>query len=196
MMTTGACGLLFAGQAIGGEPVTWSKVVDFGDAGYQEVGASWKNYTNPQANNYSYRYLSHWREQGLDIKRVGLAFWRTEIPYSGTYRISVSYRRTENRSPDADYGVLKSDASDADYNTIFNKAEYDWTSINQQGHLALIWKDLGVYEYKKGQLAVVILDGTDDTHSDCADAAKWELVELSDPSVNTGANSLLLRTAQ
>lgn len=176
-LTATALGLLVTGTGMAAGPVNWSKVVDHGSQGYLESGGPWRTYISPQANYGSYRYLSHWHR---GVPRKGTATWLTEIPYSGTYRVSVSFRRTENRSPDADYAVM-----------VGGKI-IRWFSVDQHGDLALIWKDLGVYEYKKGQIAGVFLDGRDDNWSDCADATKWELVELADPPVNAGANHLLL----
>lgn len=158
---------------------TWSKVVDYGDAGYSESGVSWKTYHNPQSNDGSYRYLSHYDNTR---KRVGTATWEAEIPYSGIYKVSVSFRSTENRSSDADYYV--------DNGTGGN----DHFSFDQRGDGGLVWKTLGEYHYRKGQRVKILLDGTDDTLSDCADAASWTLVKLtpSSPLVNTIIISSLL----
>ena len=157
---------------------TWEKVIDFGDPGYVERGSTWRTYVNGQSHRGSYRYLSHFN---YTRRRVGTATWTTVAPYSGTYRVSISFRRTENRSPDANYFVTN------------NSGELDEFVINQSGHLEFVWAELGLYHYRKGQTIKVLLDGTDDTYSDCADATKWTLVELDPPTVIPPVNSLLLK---
>lgn len=154
---------------------TWSKVVDYGDAGYSETSSNWKTYNSPQAYNSSYRYLS--REVG-DTTRTGTANWETTVPYCGIYRVSVSFRRTENRSPDADYYVTNSSGGEDHY------------VIDQRSHTPVFTWELGQvdYYYKAGQTVKVRLDGTDDSWSDCSDAASWELIELQTcPSEKTAA---------
>lgn len=158
--------------------VSWAKIIDYGDPGYSETGNAWRTYA-AFGHNGTYRYLSHY-DSGRT--RVGTATWSTAVPYSGTYRVSVSYRMTDNRSPDADYFVTNNDGGS------------DHFVINQSGPAQLYkWKTLGDYHYKKGQIVKVFLDGTDDTYSDCADAASWELVELDPPPVVSSAVTLLLR---
>lgn len=157
--------LLFCGNTTIAS-TTWEKLVDFGDAGYSETGVVWRTYINDQSHNGSYRYLSAW-EQGL--KRVGTATWTTTIPYDGLYRVAVSYRQTENRSPDANYFATNSSGG------------LDEFVINQRGPLAYIWHTLGEYYYSAGEVVKVHLDGTDDDYSDCADAASWTLIKLGNP---------------
>lgn len=167
--------------------VTWKKLIDYGYKGYSETSSyNWRTYSSPESVNGSYRYLSY--EVG-DGSRTGTATWTTEIPYTGTYRVSVSCRKTENRTTDADYYVTNSDNG------------LDHFVINQKDHRnILVWDTLGVYSYEKGQTVLVKLDGTDDGASDCADATLWELVTmLPDPQVAptappniNGARSLLL----
>lgn len=168
------------------EAAIWQKLVDYGYAGYSETSRNWKTYSSPESVNSSYRYLS--REVG-DGTRRGTATWQTEIPYYGTYSVRVSCRKTENRTPDADYYVTNSNNG------------LDHIVINQiDPRNILAWDTLGVYTYNKGQTVMVRLDGTDDGWSDCADATLWELVEiLPDPKVAPtappnidGARSLLL----
>jgi len=155
---------------------TWEKIIDFGDEGYSETGSAWRTYSNPQSHNGSYRYLSHW---DMGKARVGTATWTTTIPQSGIYRVAVSYRQTENRSPDANFFATNSSGG------------MDETVINQVGHLAYIWRTLGTYRYSEGQVVKVVLDGTDDNYSDCADAASWTLLESSGTSINSSSSGTL-----
>ena len=157
---------------------TWSKVVDYGDAGYSETGVSWRTYPSAQSYNGSYRYLSHWES---DVARVGTATWTTTILRDGFYRVAVSYRQTENRSPDANYFATKNISG-----------ELEESVINQQGPVGLIWRTLGVYFYYEGQVVKVLIDGTDDNYSDCADAVSWTLVD-SHLGINFLLSSLLLK---
>ena len=163
--------------AAGEVKVGWKKIIDYGQAGYSETGNAWRTYP-AFGHNGTYRYLSHY-----DYRRIrkGTVTWATVIPASGIYRVSVSYRRTENRSPDADYYVTNSEGSENHY------------SFNQQGpNETYMWKLSGLFQYKKGQKVRVFLDGTDDTYSDCADAASWELLELIPDGTVAPANMLLL----
>lgn len=156
---------------------TWSKVIDFGYTGYSETGNSWRTYTSPQSHNGSYRYLSHW-DRG--VARVGTATWTVAVPYNGKYRVSISYRRTENRSPDANYFVTNGSGGMDEY------------IVNQMGDNAYIWRTLGDYEYSAGQAVKVFLDGTDDNYSDCADAARWELlVRYFSITASAGKNGII-----
>lgn len=172
--------LTFSIPAMAADGVTWKKIIDFGYPGYAEIGIAWRTYCSPPgtAHDGCYRYLSHY---DYTRERVGLATWTTAVPYSGIYKVSVSYRSTENRSPDADYFVINSEGAN------------DHFVVNQTGEGSLVWKTLGQYHYTKGQNAKVVLDGTDDTYSDCADAVSWELVELDpDPKIGPATNLLLL----
>ncbi|HKJ66084.1 MAG TPA: hypothetical protein VJ969_11820 [Desulfopila sp.] len=139
----------------------WQKIVDYGDPGYSETGNAWRNYVNDQCHNGTYRLLSHWEQER---PRVGTATWEITIPQDGYYRVEVSYRQTENRSPDANYFASN------------GRGGLDETVINQAGVTAHIWRTLGEYYYSAGQRVKVFLDGRDDDYSDCADAASWKLI--------------------
>lgn len=176
-------GLLFFSIMTGAaEAALWQKLVDYGYPGYSETSNNWTTYNSPQSVNGSYRYLS--REVG-DGSRTGTATWKITAPYTGIYQVSVSFRKTENRTSDADYYVTNSDGG------------FDHFSLNQSSHSTyLAWVTLGKYYYVKGQEVLVRLDGTDDSASDCADATSWELLKklpdpIDTPSL-TGARSLLL----
>jgi len=160
---------------------TWVKLIDFGMEGYSETSNNWKTYNSPHSVNNSYRYLS--REVG-DGSRTGTATWKTTIPYCGLYEVRVSCRKTENRTPDADYYVTNSDG---------NLDHYVINQINH--HNILDWDPLGFHTYQKDQVVMVHLDGEDDGWSDCADATQWKLIkrELCEgQAVPAPANSLLL----
>lgn len=160
----------------------WHKLVDYGDQGYSETTNNWKTYNHPtEAIGGSYRYLS--REVG-DNSRTGTATWQTTVPYCGKYRVRVSARKTENRTPDADFFVTNSTGG------------LDHFVINQIDHRNILdWDILGDYYYEKGQTVIVKLDGTDDGWSDCADAALWELIErqrCENEAVTTAPVNILL----
>ncbi|MDH3330090.1 MAG: hypothetical protein OEM01_12725, partial [Desulfobulbaceae bacterium] len=158
--------------------ITWEKIIDFGDEGYSETGVAWRTYINDQSHSGSYRYLSAWEK---DLPRVGTATWTTTIPYEGLYKVAVSYRQTENRSPDANYFATN------------NFGGLDEIVINQSGPLTYIWHTLGEYYYSAGEVVKVHLDGTDDNYSDCADAASWTLIKLGNlpPDITPIISSLL-----
>jgi hypothetical protein len=143
----------------------WDRLVDYGAndsvAIYDETGKAWVSYTYPASAGGSYRYLSH-KNQGL--ARVGTAKWTIRsIPFDGNCEIIVTFRPSENRTSDADYSVI------AGGKTVIKK------SINQRGTSGSKKVLLGTIAVKKGQTVSVLLDGTDDNQSDCADAAYFKL---------------------
>jgi predicted secreted protein len=147
----------------------WTTTVDDSGSGYSETG-NWKSWPFGPAVGGSYRYLSL-EIAGIE-NRKGKASWSTQVPKNGLYKVEVSYRRTENRTNDADYFVHDGN----------RKAHH--FSVNQWYNYAeehLTWTNLGTFQWYKNQTAVVELDGTDDTHSDEADAVRWTLVKESQP---------------
>ncbi len=145
-------------------PIGWVKVVDNGDPGYQETGIAWVSYPFPEAHNGEYRYLSH---LGHKVERKGTATWKIQIPTTGSYSLEIHYRPTENRTNDADFHVYDGNGKIHKY------------SINQSyhGHLSSTgWLNLGTFKWYSGQMAKIVLDGTDDNQSDEADAVRWKLV--------------------
>lgn len=145
----------------------WKKIIDFGTNDsvgvYEETGNAWVDYKYASSEGGSYRYLSH---QGKGLKRVGTAKWTVRsIPYDGTYEIATSFRPSENRTPDADYSVIVNDK------VVAKKV------INQRGEGGSKKVVLGRFTLKVGDKVSVFLDGTDDNHSDSADASYFELVE-------------------
>jgi len=139
-------------------PVGWTKIVDYGDDGYEETGTAWVSYPFSPANNQEYRYLSH---GGTNQPRKGKAIWSITIPDSGKYELTVSFRKTENRTKAADY-----------YFTDGNGPNYHKT-YSQNGDGTMAWVTIGTFYWKKGDTSTITLDGTDSNDSDEADAMKW-----------------------
>jgi len=147
--------------------IGWRFVVDDGDPGYSETGNSWASRAWSSAYNGDYRYLSHLNHT---VERKGEAVWQLTIPTSGTYRIDIHYRPTENRTRDADYHVYD------------GRGEIHKHSIDQTYHGPLSsagWYSLGNYDWSRGHRAKVVLDGSDDLDSDEADAVRWTLVRVN-----------------
>ena len=142
----------------------WQKIIDNNQPGYSETGNAWATW-NVGGYNNNYRYLSH---QGKGLKRVGTATWQVAAPYDGQYDVSVHFRQTVNRTTDADYNVYDGNGKRHHF------------SLNQQ-KLASGWHRLGTFYYKKGQTMKVVLDGTDDTQSDEADAVQWVFSSTNPP---------------
>jgi hypothetical protein len=143
----------------------WEKIIDDGDAGYAETGNAWASWNHSGSIGGSYRYLSH---HGKGLPRVGTATWQVNIPHTGQYEVSVHFRATENRTTDADYFVYD----------VNNKRHH---FVLDQKNSPSGWHRLGVFSWNKGQVARVILDGTDDNQSDEADAVRWRLVSQEPP---------------
>ena len=109
-----------------------------------------------------YHYLSH-TVGGSD--RVGTAAWTPDIPTAGDYQITTWFRRTENRTNDADHFIYDGNGAQTH------------VSLDQQGEGASGWIDLGTYWCSAGVGGCsVVLDGTDDNQSDEANAVKFEYV--------------------
>ncbi len=134
-------------------------LIDNGDPGYLETSDSnaWATWQSGEAIGNSYRYLSHHNEGRA---RKGTARWTTVIPESGSYEVSVHFRQTENRTTDADYVIVDGDG--VTHNFVIDQKN------NPTG-----WYPLGIFDWEQGQLASVLLDGTDDNQSDEADAVRW-----------------------
>ena len=109
-----------------------------------------------------YLYLSH-TVGGSD--RRGMAIWTPTLPTAGRWQIATWYRRTSNRSSDADFVV---DDGNGDSTR---------TTLNQRGSGASGWVDLGTYTCDAGNAGCrVTLDGTDDDQSDEANAVRFRYV--------------------
>ena len=110
----------------------------------------------------TYHYLSH-TVGGAD--RVGTATWTPDIPTAGTWQISTWFRMTENRTPDADHAITDGAGGTS------------YVVVNQVGDGASGWVDLGTYWCAEGWGGCsVTLDGTDDNHSDEANAVRFVFV--------------------
>ncbi len=119
----------------------------------------------------SYHYLSH--TLGGDDRR-GTATWETELSQAGTWRIETWFRRTENRTSDADHVVTDGLGSQT------------WLVIDQRGEGASDWVSLGEYWCDAGWGGCsVTLDGTDDDGSDEANAVRFTLVSADDDPPDT-----------
>lgn len=141
---------------------SWEKIVDYGDSGYKETGNAWVTYSFGGSNGNSYRYLSH---KNSGVKRVGTVTWTVIAPATGKYQIFVTFRATENRT------------SDADYNVIVNGKKVLSKILNQRGNKEQRKVLLVTVTANKGDKISIILDGTDDNQSDCADAGIFKLVK-------------------
>jgi hypothetical protein len=161
---------------------TWEQWIDYGYPGYSETGNAWRYYQWATAHDGSYRYLSSFADVGSTRARSGTATWKTDpLPYHGIYEVRVTYRASENRTPEANYFVVKD-----------MKGTLEEHVINQQAE-GVKNVSLGQFEYAKGQQPYVLLDGTDDNYSDCADAAYFKLiVVLPEPTAGPAVNKLLL----
>ncbi len=149
----------------------WTTTVDYGDAGYSETG-NWKTWVFPPAVGGGYRYLT--LEIAGVTNRKGEAFWSTQVPVNGMYKVEISYRLTENRTSDADFYIH--DGNNQSHHVVVNQRSSD-----NKGYLT--WKTLGSFQWHKDQTALIELDGTDDTQSDEADAVRWTLVEELQPDI-------------
>ena len=148
-------------------------VVDdqLGEPAFTLTGDDWTTWgTNGygyDAGDTSYHYLSH--TLGGDDRR-GTATWSPTLPETGTYRIETWFRRTENRTDDADHFIY--DAYGGETHIV----------VDQTGDGASGWLDLGEYWCEAGfGGCVVVLDGTDDDHSDEANAMRFVLVDSEPP---------------
>ena len=118
----------------------------------------------------SYHYLTSYAGDG---SRTGTATWTPELPTAGTWRIETWFRRTDNRTDDADHYVYDRDGSHR-------------VIIDQTGDGASGWVELGTYSCDAGTACYVVLDG-DDGESDEANAMRFTLVsEDPDPPADTG----------
>jgi hypothetical protein len=107
----------------------------------------------------SYLYESQYAGDG---NRRGMAIWSPVLPSAGQYRISTWFRRTSNRTTDADFFVLDGDGGEDHY------------VVNQRGAGGSGWVDLGEHPCDAGFSGCrVTLDGTDDDQSDEANAVRF-----------------------
>ncbi|MCK6548824.1 hypothetical protein L6R52_23470 [Myxococcota bacterium] len=147
---------------------------DLAGSGYSEERAqNWETH-NVGACRGTYKYLSRLIGDG---SRRGRAIWQPTISTSGWYSITVSYRATTNRTNDADY-IVHDDLGGTTR-----------TVINQQHAGDCTTENLGTFWCAAGGSCRVVLDGTDDSQSDSADATTFELVSCGNtPPVDAGVS--------
>ncbi|PID39002.1 MAG: hypothetical protein CSB49_02645 [Proteobacteria bacterium] len=136
---------------------------DIPGSGYSEVKPqNWIGHS-VDACFGTYRYLSHKVGDGT---RKGKAIWTPTITVTGWYDVTVSYRRSTNRTDDADY-IVEDDSGKTQRFT-----------INQRGPTACTKKTLATIYCKAGGSCRVTLDG-DDGKSDAADITTFVLTQCS-----------------
>jgi hypothetical protein len=141
-----------------------------GAPGFVTTGDDWATWGMSgygyDGSDSSYHYLSH-TVGGND--RRGTATWQAELRAAGTWRVEIWFRRTENRSSDADHVITDGLGMET------------WLVIDQTGDGASGWVDLGEYWCDAGFGGCsVTLDGTDDDGSDEANAVRFTLVAADD----------------
>ena len=150
-----------------------------GAPGFTTTGDDWTtwgmNGYGYDGGDTSYHYLSH--TLGGDDRR-GTATWQPELGQAGTWQIETWFRRTENRTSDADHVVTDGVGAQT------------WLVIDQTGDGASGWVSLGDYWCDAGfGGCTVTLDGTDDDGSDEANAVRFTLVAADgDPPETDGCD--------
>lgn len=123
-------------------------------------------------SDVDYLYTSH-TVGGSD--RRGQAIWSPDIPVAGTYRIATWFRRTSNRTPDADFIVMD------------GLGDEKKTVLNQRGDGGSGWVSLGTYWCAEGRDGCrVTLDANDDDYSDEANAVRFRRVGDAPPPEDPG----------
>ncbi len=121
-----------------------------------------------------YLYLSH-TLGGSD--RRGMAIWTPTLPVAGRYEIATWYRRTSNRTSDADFVVRDGIGGERR------------RTLNQRGEGASGWVSLGRHWCDGGPGGCrVTLDGTDDDQSDEANAVRFRLLRADDTPGGDGGD--------
>ncbi len=138
----------------------------YGSPWFETTGDDWATWGSNgygfDSSDTSYHYTSS--TVGGDDRR-GTATWQTELGQAGTWRIEIWFRRTGNRTTDADHVVTD------------GLGGQTWLVIDQTGDGASGWVSLGEYWCEAGFGGCVLtLDGTDDDGSDEANAARFTLV--------------------
>lgn len=144
-----------------------------GSPGFTTTGDDWTTWSTNgygfDGGDTSYHYTSH-TVGGSD--RKGTATWTPSIATAGTYRIDTWFRRTENRTYDADHVLYSADGST------------QTVVVDQRGDGASDWLELGEIQCDAGfGSCFVTLDATDDNESDEANAVRFVLVEPGDVEV-------------
>ncbi len=144
-----------------------------GAPGFTTTGDDWTTWSSNgygyDGGDSSYHYTSH-TVGGSD--RRGTATWTPSISTAGTYRIDTWFRRTENRTYDADHYLYSADGS------------VGHVVVDQRGEGASDWLELGEVQCDAGfGSCYVTLDGDDDDQSDEANAVRFVLLEPGDVEV-------------
>jgi uncharacterized protein (TIGR03382 family) len=147
-----------------------------GSPGFSTTGNDWTTWgTNGygySGSDSSYHYLSH-TVGGSD--RRGTATWRADLGQTGTWRIDTWFRRTENRTRDADHVLIDS------------RGDEIHVVVDQHGEGASGWVELGEMWCEAGfGRCMVTLDGTDDDGSDAANAMRFTFVSAEGGSTESG----------
>ncbi len=142
-----------------------------GSPWFETTGDDWATWSTNghgyDSSDTSYHYTSS--TVGGDDRR-GTATWQAELIQAGTWRIEIWFRRTENRTSDADHVVTD------------GLGAQTWHVVDQTGDGPSGWVSLGEYWCDSGFGGCTLtLDGTDDDGSDEANAARFTLVSESDP---------------
>ncbi len=146
---------------------------DIAGSGYsEEKPENWQT-NNVGACNGTYRYLSKYVG---DLSSKGKAIWKPKITVNGWYQVTAGFRATVNRTNDADYFV---------HDDLGGKTHL----VIDQAHVGdCTYEDLGTIYCAVGGQCRVVLDGTDDNKSDCADITTFKLVSCDEPG-DAGADS-------
>jgi len=134
-----------------------------GSPAFTTTGDNWDTWSMPAGDGFdggdtSYHYLTSYSGDG---DRKGTATWSPDLPRAGTWSVSTWFRRTSNRSSDADHYLY--DATGASTHV----------SVDQTGDGASGWVDLGDVTCEAGRgSCTVVVDG-DDGQSDEANAVRF-----------------------
>ena len=166
--------------SLGVTQTTWAEehIVDdqHGSPGFTTTGDDWTTWgTNGHGysgSDSSYHYLSH-TVGGSD--RRGTATWRANLGQTGIWRIETWFRRTENRTHDANH--ILTDGYGQETHIV----------IDQEGEGASGWMVLGEIWCEAGfGTCKVTLDGPDDDDSDAANAMRFTFVSSEGGSTEGG----------
>ena len=108
--------------------------------------------------------------------KKGTATWTPNLPVAGTYEITTHWRKTGNRTVDANHFIY--DGTGGVTEIIIDQKQ----DASEDGNFECKsgWWPLGTYYCKSGKGGCyVVLDGTDDDQSDEANAVRFTLVDCS-----------------
>lgn len=137
-----------------------------GEPGFVLTGDNWATWGMPAGEGYdsgdtSYHYLTAYSGDG---DRLGTATWTPTLPTAGVWELSTWFRRTENRSSDADHYIYAGDGTTTHL------------SLDQRGDGASAWVELGEFWCAAGVGGCTVLLDGDDGQSDEANAIRFRLV--------------------